>query len=80
MGKQSNYSFTPRLMSAPAASHYLGVSPSKLRNLGIPAKQDGGNVLYERGDLDEYADRIAYRNIGISGTDECDEIFGRGSA
>lgn len=44
--------FPPRLMQANAAAHYLGVSASKLRTLGLPRKVDGANRLYELRNLD----------------------------
>lgn len=54
------YHFPPRLMKAKAAAHYLGVSESKLRTLSLPCKRDGVNVLYDRADLDHYADQLPY--------------------
>lgn len=66
------YHFPPRLMQAKAAAHYLGVSPSKLRSLELPCKRDGGNVLYDRADLDEWADRLPYDGLSDGG-DECEE-------
>ncbi|MGR3495386.1 DNA-binding protein [Citreimonas sp.] len=69
--------FTPRLMKAHAAAHYLGVSPSKLRTLDLPCKRDGGNVLYDRLDLDAYADALPYEGQAQDGRDTvCDSIFG----
>lgn len=55
-----SYQFPPRLMQAKAAAHYLGISESKLRGLSLPCKRDGGNVLYDRMDLDAWADRLPY--------------------
>lgn len=68
--------FVPRLMQTIAAAHYLGMSPSKLRVLQIPRKIDGGNVLYERADLDAYADKLAYHKSSHGAEQQCDEIFG----
>lgn len=51
---------TPRLMAAPVAALYLGVSESMLRSLSIPRKILGGKRLYERADLDDFADRLSY--------------------
>lgn len=65
-------------MQAKAAAHYLGVSPSKLRGLDLPCKVDGGNKLYDRADLDAYADALPYDGLG-SGEDSCadaDAAFG----
>lgn len=55
-----SYQFPPRLMQAKAAAHYLGVSASKLRELDLPCRVDGGNKLYDRADLDAYADALPY--------------------
>lgn len=68
-----SYQFPPRLMQAKAAAHYLGISPSKLRSLGLPARQDGGNVLYDRADLDAWADQLPY---AVREDNPCDDIFG----
>ncbi|WP_305970251.1 MULTISPECIES: DNA-binding protein [unclassified Mameliella] len=51
--------FAPRLMAAPQAAHYIGVSVSKLRELPIPRKKLDGKRLYDRIDLDRYADGLA---------------------
>lgn len=66
--------FTPRLMQATAAAHYLGVSPSKLRSMNLPRKEMGGNMVYERADLDAVADALPYE--GQTGGNKCDELFG----
>jgi hypothetical protein len=36
------------------------MSESKLRTLPLPCKRDGRNVLYDRADLDAYADHLPY--------------------
>lgn len=66
------FQFPPRLMQAKAAAHYLGMSTSKIRTLGIPVKKCGANRLYDIRDLDEYADRLAYLDEGgvVSTADE----------
>lgn len=69
------YHFPPRLMQAKAAAHYLGVSPSKLRTLDLPCKRDGGNVLYDRADLDAWADTLPY-DASENGENSCDAAFG----
>lgn len=51
-------SFTPRLMPAPQAAHYIGVSESTLRALEIPRKVLGGKRLYDRIELDAYVDNL----------------------
>ncbi len=67
-------SFSPRMMQEPTAAYYLGVSPSKLRGLPIRRKVDGGNRLYDKYDLDRYADGLPYEGDG--GRNTCDEAFG----
>lgn len=52
--------FTPLLMPAPQAAHYIGVSESTLRQLPIPRKMAGGKRLYDRRDLDAWADGLPY--------------------
>lgn len=52
--------FTPRLMPAPQAAHYLGVSEATLRNLGLPRRELRGKRVYDRTDLDAYADHLPY--------------------
>lgn len=60
-----SFAFAPRLLPAPAAAHYLGMSESKLRGLRIPRREDGANRLYDIRHLDEYAD-----NLPIEGAQE----------
>ena len=50
--------FTPRLLPAPAAAHYIGVSESKLRDLPIPRKILDGKRVYDRLELDAFADSL----------------------
>lgn len=50
--------FTPRLMPAPQAAHYLGISVGTLRSLQIPRKILGAKRLYDRHDLDRYASEL----------------------
>ncbi len=73
MGRHEPH-FAPRLFDSHEAAHYLGISPSKLRTLSLPRKVANGKRLYERSDLDEYADSLPYEGSGGS---ECDAIFGR---
>lgn len=49
---------TPRLMPAPVAARYLGVSETTLRGLPIPRRELGAKRLYDRCDLDAYADSL----------------------
>ncbi|KPU84295.1 hypothetical protein JI58_04725 [Marinosulfonomonas sp. PRT-SC04] len=66
--------FPPRLMPAPVAAHYLGVSESMLRTLGIPRRELGAKRVYDKADLDALADNLPYEIK--AGETECDEAFG----
>jgi hypothetical protein len=72
----SDFAFPPRLMPAPEAAHYLGISTSTLRKLDIPRKGLLGKRLYDRLDLDRFASDL--ETIGESGAEAnpCDAIFG----
>lgn len=50
--------FAARLLPAPLAARYLGVSETTLRGLPIPRKMLGGKRLYDRFDLDAFADDL----------------------
>jgi excisionase family DNA binding protein len=64
--------FVPRLMPAPQAAHYLGVSVTKLRELPIPRVMLGGKRLFTREALDAFADSLPVEGEG----NLCDAIFG----
>ncbi|MBB95640.1 MAG: DNA-binding protein [Rhodobacteraceae bacterium] len=66
----------PRLMQASMAARYLGFSESKFRGLGIPHKRHGGNVLWDRLDLDAYADALPYDAAQEETTCAADKAFG----
>lgn len=52
--------FVPRMMRAREAAPYIGVSVHTLRELPIPARRPRpGIVLYDRLDLDAWADSLA---------------------
>ena len=72
-------SFTPRLMPAPQAAHYLGVSESTLRKLPLPRKVLGGKRLYDRIELDAYADALATEGTAEV-TNTCDGLQWGGAA
>lgn len=65
--------FAPRLMPAPQAAHYIGVSASTLRSLPIPRKESGSKRLYDRRDLDAFADDLPYE--AETGENTCDAVF-----
>lgn len=66
---------TPRLMTAPVAAAYLGVSESTLRTFAIRRKVLGGKRVYERADLDSFADGLTYE-ADQSRENTCDQAFG----
>lgn len=47
-------------MPAPQAAWYLGVSETNLRGLGLPRRALGVKRLYDKADLDAYADALPY--------------------
>jgi hypothetical protein len=49
----------PRLLSGEQAAAYLGVTAPTLKTLGIKPRSLRGRVLYDRHDLDRYADALA---------------------
>lgn len=63
-----------RLLGAPEAALYIGVSVTTLRSLPIPRKILGGRKLYDRIDLDAYASDLPYE--GESEANSCDGLFG----
>jgi len=69
-----SFDFSPYLMPAPQAAHFLGVSESKLRTLQIPRRMLDGKRLYHRHDLVAYADALSVE--GETDTSQCDVIFG----
>lgn len=70
---KARQSFIPRMMQARAASDYLGMSETKLRESKIPTKIDGGNVWYDVRDLDAWADAVPYSKA--IGGNSCDGLF-----
>ena len=64
--------FAPRLLPVAQAAHYLGVSASKLRTLPIARVMLDGKRLYDRLDLDAYADALPTES---SGENTCDAAF-----
>lgn len=64
--------FPPRLLPIAQAAQYLGVSASKLRAMPIRRKMLDGKRLYDRIDLDAYADALPVEQ-GEANT--CDQVF-----
>lgn len=69
-----SFDFAPRLMPAPQAAHYLGVSESKLRTLAIPRRMLDGKRMYHINDLVAFADGLSLE--GEAEGNPCDNIFG----
>lgn len=49
----------PRLMAEPLAAAYLGIGASTLRERGPRPKKLGARTLYDRRDLDRWADALS---------------------
>ncbi len=58
-------------MPSPQAAHYIGVSESTLRGLEIPRRELGGKRVYDKADLDAFADSLPYE--GIVEENPCDD-------
>ena len=67
--KKPTLIFEPRLLTVDLAAQYLGLAPKTLRNrLGpkaeapfpVKPKRIGRKVLFDRKDLDAYADNLPY--------------------
>lgn len=58
-GQRSFLPNWPRLMSADLACRYLGISPGTFRSLNIRSGNIGRRVVWDRVDLDRYADRLS---------------------
>lgn len=67
--------FPPRLMPGPVAARYIGVSVSTLNTLQLPRKELGSKRLYDKADLDAYADTLPYE-AGPEEENSCDKVFG----
>lgn len=68
--------YAPRLMPAPMAARYIGVSVSTLYKLDLPRKELRGKRVYDKADLDEYADSLPYEGQKVGNS--CDVMFGLG--
>ena len=67
---------TPRLLPAPDAAQYLGVSPTTLRTLPIPRVILGSKRLYDRLSLDSFASSLPVEGEAEE-PDTCEGKFGR---
>lgn len=55
----------PRLMGVDLASAYLGLSATTLRDKGPAPKEYGKRRLYDRNDLDRWADRLGGQPLTV---------------
>lgn len=55
----------PRLMGVDLASAYLGLSATTLRQKGPAPKEYGKRRLYDRIDLDRWADRLGGQTLTV---------------
>lgn len=68
--------FPPRLIGASVAARYLGLSEATLRKLGIPRREWGSRRLYDKSDLDAFADSLPYERGKAEDTSCADAAFG----
>lgn len=74
---KADISFAPRLLAEPEAARYLGMSATTLRSLGLPRKEMRTKRLYDRFDLDDYANALPYEGGEDANETKCaDEAFG----
>ncbi len=65
----------PALLGESDAAFYLGIGTTTLRGLGLKRRVLGGRRLYDRRDLDAYADSLPYEGEGGAGEkNTCDEV------
>ena len=76
MSQPSRLACTPALLSERDAAHYLGISPSKLRSLGLPRRKLDGRRLYDRVDLDAYVSTLPYDTESDQACRDADRAFG----
>lgn len=72
--------FAPRLLSSAKAAAYLGISETTLRTLGLPRRILGTRRLYDRYELDAFADGLEVEDSAADQLQkdqaECDRLFG----
>lgn len=83
MGERAILTYQPRLMAAPEAARYIGISETMLRSLGLPRRVLGGRRLYDRYDLEAFVNAMQYDGEQIEtlegDREECDKLFGAGN-
>lgn len=77
MTARASLPFPPRLMGEPQAAAYLGISATTLRGLGLTRVQIGARRLYDRIDLDAYADGLPRDGESTGEANSCDLVWGR---
>jgi hypothetical protein len=60
----------PRLMSEELAARYLGLGATTLESLPIAAKRIGRRKLYDRRDLDRWADALGGQPLDTTAAEE----------
>ncbi|WP_282029838.1 helix-turn-helix domain-containing protein [Paracoccus marcusii] len=72
--------FAPRLLSSARAAAYLGISETTLRTLALPRRILGTRRLYDRYELDAFADGLEVEDSAADQLQkdqaECDRLFG----
>lgn len=71
--------FPPRLLSSVRAAAYLGISETTLRTLGLPRRVLGKRRLYDRYELDAFADGLEVEDSEADQLErdraECERLF-----
>ena len=68
----------PRLMNEKMAAAYLGIGASTLRERGPKPKKHGARTLYDRKDLDRWADALDGQPLDQdSREEEAGDVLGR---
>lgn len=65
----TDLTFPARLMPAPRAAAYLGISETKLLTLKLPRRMLDGKRFYDRLMLDDYADSLT-----LEGQEPAEEV------
>ncbi len=63
-----------RLFRPAEAAAYIGLGVTTFRKIKLPRKKHGDCVLYERSDLDAFADALPYEGEGNERVNTCDVV------
>ena len=66
----------PALLGTADAARYLGISATTLRGLELRRRVLGGRRLYDRRDLDAFANELPYEGDTKREGNTCDAVFG----